>query len=790
MKNNKKGKIVNVPNQLQENSNWVNFNSEWDDQKQKFGNKRPIQTATGGYAKVNDPATWGEFSPAVERCDTGKSNGIGYALTEDDNLVFIDLDKCFDGAGPKPFAQHLVEIFQSFTERSVSGNGLHILCRGSTRLNGNETLVYEGVEHEIEIYTKGRFMLMTGDLIDESLSDIVDGTEALVKLEDMIKKPVVTLKTGQRGSSLTPDQEIQKLASALQHIDPDHYTTWMEVGMAVKLWGCGSECGDLAWETFDQWSSGTKSGNYDPATNRASWDSWAGTGVAGQQVTLGTVYMKAKENGWKFDGRKLSSAQNGQSGGRPSAPPHADTAQRFFDDELVELESGHPTVIQRDGAWHEYSSSGWEIIPEKRIISRITTFMQDQPDLHPHCSSNYFRSVKDNLMSNNYCGTTIPMPSWLDTGENADNWMGFSDGRAVNMLEMAKAHAGLAEKDESRYVRPLCPAFFSKSFVDYPITVGEVETPLFKAYLDRIQPKKENQRMLQQLAGLALTDETRYESCFALVGSGANGKTVFLDILSAMIGRQNVSSVDLQMLDQRFQTFPLATSKLNICGEMPTDVGVSSLRNVEGILKNCISGGEIEVERKGLDKALAKCRARFVFATNSMPTFVDKSDGIWRRLRVIDFPVTIPADERDVHLADRIIQDELSGVLHWAIVGLVDILQNGAVYESEHSKQLKAKHKLDSDKERQFLSECCEPRGEAFVSKGDLYGNYAEWCRRNGYRLPLSKNKFLARVQEIYPELRTNQRSYDETKKRVRCFDGLALIEDLLEENAVKFGRI
>ena len=65
-------------------------------------------------------------------------------------------------------------------------------------------------------------------------------------------------------------------------------------------------------------------------------------------------------------------------------------------------------------------------------MNRISTFMQDEPDLRPHCSSNYFRSVRDNLTSFNLCGTNQQMPAWLDTGETADHWMAFSDGHLDN----------------------------------------------------------------------------------------------------------------------------------------------------------------------------------------------------------------------------------------------------------------------------------------------------------------------------------------------------------------------
>ena len=777
----------NYPEKLKKLNQWVNQEITWNSEKNKY-DKKPINSRTGQPAKWSDPNTWASFEDVQALHETNPRAIPAFILAEDNGMVCVDIDNCFDEEGKMVrLAEMLMNTWECYTERSVSGTGIHMLCYGTTPLNGNVTIETGGMELDIEVFTKKRIITLTGDIIKPECSVMTDKQFELNGLADMVKKPESPLVGSAPlaptfSSSLQPPQELTKLTSALQSVSADDYHDWMRVGMAMRLYGIQNGCENDMWQAFDNWSATTKSGNYDPQKNLKAWSTWNTTGT-GNPVTLGSIYHMAKQNGWTFDNRSITSAANGQNGGRPPAPDHPDIAQWFYDDELLH-ESGHPTIVEHDGMWHEYSEHGWSVVSEKRVLGSIVGYMQNRSDLRPFSKGHVVRSVRDNLASNNYCRTPHMMPAWLDTGESADNWVGFSDGSAVNLVEFAKVWSGKAEpellvKGKEAYTRDLSPAFFSSSFVGYPGQVQSAKPELFHDYLDRVLPNPESQRMLQQLAGLALTDETRYEVCFALVGSGANGKTVFMDILTALVGRQNVSSVDLHQLDKRFQTFPLAISKLNICGEMPTDVGTTSLHKVEGILKHCITGGDIEVERKGLDKTLAKCRARFVFATNSMPTFVDKSDGIWRRLRVIDFPVTIPVEERDVHLADKIIRDELTGVFHWAMQGLVDIIQNGSVFESKQSQRTKDEHRKGCDKECMFIEEECVVTNDddAYVPKEMLYTHYKFWCDRGGYKYPMSKVSFLKRLKDLHPDLTESQRTFGDGN-RVRCLVGICLEVD------------
>lgn len=141
-------------------------------------------------------------------------------------------------------------------------------------------------------------------------------------------------------------------------------------------------------------------------------------------------------------------------------------------------------------------------------------------------------------------------------------------------------------------------------------------------------------------------------------------------------------------------------------------------------------------------------------SANSLPTFMDKTDAIWRRLRIIPLEVEIPETERDVDLTKKIIATDLPGILHWALNGLADVISQGRVPDCGRGLALKSAHRISCDHEREFLLEHYEPgtRGDRVMSKM-LYAEYKSWMDTNGYRA-LGAARFKARVEGIFPAVR------------------------------------
>jgi P4 family phage/plasmid primase-like protien len=263
--------------------------------------------------------------------------------------------------------------------------------------------------------------------------------------------------------------------------------------------------------------------------------------------------------------------------------------------------------------------------------------------------------------------------------------------------------------------------------------------------------------MAEECLGLVLGDLNDFEVFWILFGDGSNGKNVFQDLLKMLVGPHNVSSVELETLSERFQAWPLAENRLNINDEVPATIGKSRLAKVEDKLKSFVSGGDIEVEFNGRDKYVMPCTARFLFSTNTLPPFRDRSNGLWRRMQIIDFSVSIPKSERIPKLAERHLCSELPAIFMRAVAALGRILEYREVFEGAKSKLMKDEHRGLCDPEKIFFTTCYEPGEESyFIPTQYIYDAYKAWCCQNG-RQYVSQQKLIARIPTIFPNALVNQ---------------------------------
>ena len=157
---------------------------EFNHSNPQKGKKRPINPGTGKPASVTNPNDWGSFDSAVRRLKKGGVDGIGFVFTEDDPYVGIDLDGCRDvkTGRIKPRAQKIIDRFDSYTEVSPSGTGIHIIVKGRLPGKGINT-------GKIEIYDKGRYFTITGDLVPGTKPKIKNKPGAVTKFYRKLTGP-------------------------------------------------------------------------------------------------------------------------------------------------------------------------------------------------------------------------------------------------------------------------------------------------------------------------------------------------------------------------------------------------------------------------------------------------------------------------------------------------------------------------------------------------------------------------------------------------------------------------
>ena len=144
-----------IPKELKARPQWVVWKAVGDKP-----DKVPYSARTGRRASSTDLLTWATFQEALEAYENGEYAGIGFVFSSADPYTGIDIDNCVDGDGEIAlWALEIVHYFDSYTELSATGTGLHILVCGDVpnRRKGN-----------VEVYSSKRFFTVTGHVVEVS----------------------------------------------------------------------------------------------------------------------------------------------------------------------------------------------------------------------------------------------------------------------------------------------------------------------------------------------------------------------------------------------------------------------------------------------------------------------------------------------------------------------------------------------------------------------------------------------------------------------------------------------
>lgn len=224
--------------------------------------------------------------------------------------------------------------------------------------------------------------------------------------------------------------------------------------------------------------------------------------------------------------------------------------------------------------------------------------------------------------------------------------------------------------------------------VDYKYDV-DAYSMLWQGFLNDILPDFHDQHILQEFVGFCYINrkEISIEKALLVYGKGANGKSVVFDVITALLGKENVCELSPAQLNDDKQIIALRGKKLNFAPDVKANSAFTSA------LKALISGQS--VQGWDLYKGNVPISAPpLIFAFNEMPDFLDKSHGFFRRLIPLHFGVTIPPEEQDKQLAAKICRN-LSGVFNWAMDGRRRLLeQRGEFTISPRTESELAKIKI------------------------------------------------------------------------------------------------
>jgi len=282
-----------------------------------------------------------------------------------------------------------------------------------------------------------------------------------------------------------------------------------------------------------------------------------------------------------------------------------------------------------------------------------------------------------------------------------------------------------------------------KDFLRYVLPFGydeQAQAPNFTKYLERVLPDESSRMVLAEYIGYIFTHNLKLEKMLLLYGSGANGKSVFFEVMNALLGKENISNYSLASLNEEHNRAQIANKLLNYGSEIKSGIDADQL-------KALASGEPIQARLKYGNSFMMEAYAKLAFNCNELPKEVEHNEAYFRRFLIIPFDQTIPEQERDPYLPNRIIESELAGVFNWVLDGLKRLMKNGRFTECPKVRATLERYRLESDSAWLFMDESGYQPSIDFKPLKELYADYRTFCMEGGFK-SVSIRKFSERIRK------------------------------------------
>jgi len=266
--------------------------------------------------------------------------------------------------------------------------------------------------------------------------------------------------------------------------------------------------------------------------------------------------------------------------------------------------------------------------------------------------------------------------------------------------------------------------FFNKIPVEYD---PKADCPNIKRFLNEVTATKEDIDILLEVIGFCLYREYIIAKALMLVGGGSNGKSTFLNLLKAFLGKENVSGRSLQELEEnRFAKADLHHKLANIYADLPDKALWRT-----GTFKMLTGRDLITAERKFQNSFTYENYAKLLFSANKVPEAYDDTDAFFRRWIIVVFPNQFVGEKADPHILKKLTTpEELSGLLNLVLPALKRLLEKGQFSYSKTTEEIREDYIRKSSPIAAFVMDCLEVDSDAFIVKKDLYNAFSEYCRQ------------------------------------------------------------
>jgi len=261
-----------------------------------------------------------------------------------------------------------------------------------------------------------------------------------------------------------------------------------------------------------------------------------------------------------------------------------------------------------------------------------------------------------------------------------------------------------------------------------------------------------------EIIGYCLYKTAEYEKAVMLVGSGSNGKSVFLKLIEAFVSSQNTSHIALQDLDRdRFAVAGLYCKMVNTFADLKK-VKLTST----GHFKMLVSGDRIRGQNKFKDPFDFNNYAKLIFSANEIPESEDQTHAYYRRWLILEFEKVFDDENKDTKLTQKLTTpEELSGLLNLALIALKKLRHDNGFKDIQVEK-IRQKYEERSNTVKAFIDSKCiinisDPLCDVLTS--DIYEAYRKFCIEERKERPLDMSVLGKRLKELGIEKKTLQRN-------------------------------
>ena len=301
--------------------------------------------------------------------------------------------------------------------------------------------------------------------------------------------------------------------------------------------------------------------------------------------------------------------------------------------------------------------------------------------------------------------------------------VGFDQGRQVINLRNGSTRAAIPGD------------YVTKSLV--PATMGNsAKAVRWIQFLDQVfNGDHELIGWMQRFCGYLLTGSTQEQIFLFCFGHGANGKSVFIDILKHIMGDYSRAIASETLSESKRQAggatpdlAALIGARLVISSETEDNTALA-----ESLVKGLVGGDTMSVRQLYAAPVQFTPHFKLVMAGNHKPIVRGNDNGIWRRVRLVPFNRTFSPTERDSHLLDKL-RAEGPHILAWMVAGCIEWQRLGLANTPAAIRQATDAYQVDQDLIGSWLGECTVNTSSDETSSSDLYANYKAWSLDNGLR--------------------------------------------------------